>query len=99
MCIRDRLHTLSGGQRRRVELARILFADSAGEPTTLLLDEPTNHLSLTLAEELEDALGTHAGAVVLASHDRWLRRRWHGDVLHLQPGTTADRPGRRRDES
>src|SRR5919107_137951 len=38
------LGTLSGGQRRRIELARILFADSAGEPSILLLDEPTNHL-------------------------------------------------------
>jgi macrolide transport system ATP-binding/permease protein len=51
----------------------------------LLLDEPTNHLSLSLAEELEQALEAHAGAVVLASHDRWLRRRWNHNVLDLQP--------------
>jgi macrolide transport system ATP-binding/permease protein len=50
----------------------------------LLLDEPTDHLSLTLVEELEDALDTSPGAVVIASHDRWLRRRWTGDLVTLR---------------
>ncbi|UTT61468.1 ABC-F family ATP-binding cassette domain-containing protein [Microcella humidisoli] len=70
---------LSVGQQRRVELALVL----GRPPHLLLLDEPTNHLSLRLATELEDALGTHPGAVVVASHDRWLRRRWSGTVLAL----------------
>jgi macrolide transport system ATP-binding/permease protein len=70
---------LSVGQRRRIELALVL----GRPPHVLLLDEPTNHLSLRLATELEDALGTHPGAVVVASHDRWLRRRWSGAVLAL----------------
>ena len=70
---------LSVGQQRRLALA-IAIADP---PDLLLLDEPTNHLSLALAEELEEALGTHPGAVVLASHDRWLRRRWPFPVLPL----------------
>jgi macrolide transport system ATP-binding/permease protein len=70
---------LSVGQQRRLALA-IATADP---PDLLLLDEPTNHLSLALAEDLEEALGTHAGAVVLASHDRWLRRRWGAPVLAL----------------
>ncbi len=70
---------LSVGQRRRVALA-LLIADP---PHVLLLDEPTNHISLTLAEELSEALGTAPGAVVLASHDRWLRRRWDGAELAL----------------
>jgi macrolide transport system ATP-binding/permease protein len=48
------------------------------------MDEPTNHLSLTLAEELEEALMTTLGAVIVASHDRWLRRRWDGDELRLE---------------
>jgi macrolide transport system ATP-binding/permease protein len=48
-----------------------------------LLDEPTNHLSLSLATELEEALGGYPGAVVVASHDRWLRRRWRGPELAL----------------
>jgi len=73
--------SLSGGQKRRLEIARILFAGS----DLLLLDEPTNHVSLALAGELEEALGTAPGGVVLASHDRWLRRRWEGPELTL-PG-------------
>ena len=70
---------LSVGQQRRVELALVL----GRPPHVLLLDEPTNHLSLRLATELEDALGAHPGAVVVASHDRWLRRRWEGAELAL----------------
>ena len=74
---------LSIGQQRRTALALII----ARPPHLLLLDEPTNHLSLTLATELEDALGTYPGAVVIASHDRWLRRRWSAPVLHVRaPG-------------
>ncbi|WP_027342249.1 ABC-F family ATP-binding cassette domain-containing protein [Hamadaea tsunoensis] len=70
---------LSVGQRRRVALALLL----ARPPHVLLLDEPTNHLSLGLADELEEAIGTAPGAVVIASHDRWLRRRWTGSELSL----------------
>ncbi|WP_254773656.1 ABC-F family ATP-binding cassette domain-containing protein [Plantibacter sp. MMLR14_011] len=70
---------LSVGQQRRLALALII----ARPPHLFLLDEPTNHLSLALATELEDALGDYPGAVVIASHDRWLRRRWTGDTLML----------------
>src|SRR3954469_13784721 len=63
------LATLSGGQRRRVELARILFADSGAEPTTLLLDEPTNHLDADSIVWLRDFLRQHTGGLVLISHD------------------------------
>ncbi|MET0352731.1 MAG: ABC-F family ATP-binding cassette domain-containing protein [Plantibacter flavus] len=70
---------LSVGQQRRLALALII----ARPPHLFLLDEPTNHLSLALATELEDALGDYPGAVVIASHDRWLRRRWTGDRLRL----------------
>ncbi len=63
------LSTLSGGQRRRVELARILFADSGAEPTTLLLDEPTNHLDADSISWLRDFLKQHTGGLVLISHD------------------------------
>jgi ATP-binding cassette subfamily F protein 3 len=63
------LATLSGGQRRRVELARILFADSGAEPTTLLLDEPTNHLDADSIVWLRDFLRRHTGGLVLISHD------------------------------
>jgi len=70
---------LSVGQRRRLGLAIAI----AAEPDLLLLDEPTNHLSLALAGEIEDALGATPGTVVVASHDRWLRRRWDGVELRL----------------
>ncbi|MFG3715168.1 ABC-F family ATP-binding cassette domain-containing protein [Micromonospora sp. NPDC047730] len=71
---------LSVGQRRRLALA-LLVADP---PDLLLLDEPTNHLSPRLCDELEDALGGSPGAVVVASHDRWLRSRWHGREIQLR---------------
>ncbi|GAA3755561.1 ABC-F family ATP-binding cassette domain-containing protein [Salinactinospora qingdaonensis] len=76
---------LSTGQRRRVALALVL----AHPPDVLLLDEPTNHLSLRLVEELEDALRTAAGAIVVATHDRWLRRTWEGAELPLTAGKIA----------
>ena len=63
------LRTLSGGQRRRIELARILFADSGGEPTTLLLDEPTNHLDADSITWLRDFLRQHMGGLIVISHD------------------------------
>ncbi|MBB5158236.1 ATPase subunit of ABC transporter with duplicated ATPase domains [Saccharopolyspora phatthalungensis] len=52
----------------------------------LLLDEPANHLSRTLVGELENALHTAPGAIVVASRDRWLRRRWNGPTLKLHDG-------------
>ncbi|HWM06534.1 MAG TPA: ABC-F family ATP-binding cassette domain-containing protein [Actinophytocola sp.] len=68
------LSTLSGGQRRRVELARILFAaaesgSSNGTGTTLLLDEPTNHLDADSVTWLRGFLKSHNGGLVVISHD------------------------------
>src|SRR5215468_1965359 len=64
------LGTLSGGQRRRVELARILFRDAAATGGgTLLLDEPTNHLDADSIGWLRGFLATHKGGLVVISHD------------------------------
>ena len=74
------VRALSVGQRRRLDLA-VLLADP---PDVLLLDEPTNHLSLLLVTELERSLPDYPGAVIVASHDRWLREGWTGERLHLE---------------
>jgi macrolide transport system ATP-binding/permease protein len=71
--------SLSVGQRRRLALALLI----AKPPHVLLLDEPTNHLSLKLAEELEEALRSAPGAMVVATHDRWFRRTWDGPEITL----------------
>jgi ATPase subunit of ABC transporter with duplicated ATPase domains len=68
----QQLRTLSGGQRRRVELARILFAASdsgSGSSTTLLLDEPTNHLDADSIGWLRSFLQSHTGGLVVISHN------------------------------
>jgi ATPase subunit of ABC transporter with duplicated ATPase domains len=71
----QQIGTLSGGQRRRVELARILFAASeagsggGGAGTTLLLDEPTNHLDADSINWLRGFLKGHNGGLVVISHD------------------------------
>ncbi|MCW2624560.1 MAG: hypothetical protein QOF66_6378 [Mycobacterium sp.] len=68
------LHTLSGGQRRRVELSRILFAAAdgrlgSGSSVTLLLDEPTNHLDADSLGWLREFLRGHTGGLVVISHN------------------------------
>lgn len=60
--------SLSGGERFRVALARVLLADPP--PELLVLDEPTNNLDLTSVEQLVDALAAHRGALLVVSHDR-----------------------------
>ncbi|MEV1081382.1 TlrC/CarA/OleB/SrmB family ABC-F type ribosomal protection protein [Streptomyces sp. NPDC050211] len=86
--LRLRIGELSYGQRRRVDLAR-LVADPAD---LLLLDEPTNHLSPALIEELEAALTDYPGAIILVTHDRALRTRFRGEHLAL-PKTARVRVG------
>ncbi|MGB7979840.1 MAG: ABC-F family ATP-binding cassette domain-containing protein [Candidatus Nanopelagicales bacterium] len=79
------LRTLSGGQRRRVELARILF--SAAD--TLLLDEPTNHLDADSVVWLRGYLATHKGGLVVISHDVGLLDLVVNRVLHLDANRTV----------
>lgn len=83
--LRTPVAALSTGQQRRLALALVI----ALEPDLMLLDEPTNHLSLALAGELEETLGRSPGAVIVTSHDRWLRRRWDGPSLPLAGGGPA----------
>ncbi|WP_296605619.1 ribosomal protection-like ABC-F family protein [Nocardioides sp.] len=73
------LKTLSGGQRRRVELARILFSGAE----TLLLDEPTNHLDADSIVWLRDFLKAHKGGLIVISHDTGLLEATVNKVLHL----------------
>jgi len=73
------LRTLSGGQRRRVELSRILFSDAS----SLLLDEPTNHLDADSIVWLRDFLRSYAGGLVVISHDVDLLEHVVNKVFHL----------------
>jgi ATPase subunit of ABC transporter with duplicated ATPase domains len=73
------LRTLSGGQRRRVELARILFSDA----DTLLLDEPTNHLDADSISWLRDYLKSYRGGFIVISHDTDLIETVVNKVFYL----------------
>ena len=80
---------LSGGERRRVSLAKALVTD----PDVLLLDEPTNHLDLPTIEWLENMLKARKGALILVSHDRAFLRALGNGILWLNQGTLRRRQG------
>ena len=73
------IKTLSGGQRRRVELARILFSGAK----TMLLDEPTNHLDADSVVWLRSFLAAHSGGLLVISHDVGLLEQTVNKVFHL----------------
>ena len=83
------LASLSGGQRRRVDLMRVLY-EGAG---TMVLDEPTNHLDRTAKRWLFNELASLPGALVLISHDIALLDEAIDKVLHLSDGTVTEYKG------
>jgi ATPase subunit of ABC transporter with duplicated ATPase domains len=73
------VRTLSGGERFRVSLARLLFADPPAQ--VLILDEPTNNLDIHSVNQLVEALTTYRGAVILVSHDDMFLGRLNLDLV------------------
>ncbi|MEA2149857.1 MAG: transport system ATP-binding/permease protein [Solirubrobacteraceae bacterium] len=87
---RTLVRDLSGGQRRRLQLMRLLMA----EPNVLLLDEPTNDLDIETLTALEDLLDSWPGTLVVVSHDRYFVERVCDDVHALTgDGTISHLPG------
>ena len=92
------LETMSGGQRKRVALARGLthaeVAVRAGSTASLLvLDEPTNHLDVDVIEWLEGVLRSRSGALLLVTHDRYLLDRLSTRIIELDRGHLHSHPG------
>ncbi len=82
--------TLSGGERGRLELAKVLVR----QPDLLLMDEPTNHLDLAAIERLETYLSEYEGAFVLVSHDRAFIRAVCNEIVELENGKLTRYPYR-----
>lgn len=78
----QKLSTLSGGQVKRVALARLIFED----PEFLILDEPTNHLDLEMIEWLEAYLSTQNRTLFMVTHDRYFLDRVCNQILELEGG-------------
>ena len=80
--IEQRVSSLSGGQRKRVALARVLIQN----PDLLILDEPTNHLDLEAIEYLENFLTTNNGTLLMVSHDRYFLDRVCNQIAEMDNG-------------
>lgn len=84
-----RMGELSGGQRKRVALARCLFL----RPDLLILDEPTNHLDAETVEWLEEYLARYRGALLLVTHDRYFLDRVTNRIIEIDRGRVQAFPG------
>jgi ATP-binding cassette subfamily F protein uup len=84
-----RVSSLSGGQKKRVALARALVL----EPDLLVLDEPTNHLDLAGIEWLEEVLRAHNGSVLFVTHDRRFLDNVANKIMELDRGLASEYPG------
>ena len=73
------IHTLSGGEKGRVSLAKLMLS----EANFLILDEPTNHLDITSKEILEEALNNYSGTILYVSHDRYFINQTASRILEL----------------
>ncbi|MDP9372646.1 MAG: ATP-binding cassette domain-containing protein [Chloroflexota bacterium] len=86
---RDPIARLSGGEKSRLQLARLML----GGANCLLLDEPTNHLDIWAAETLEAALDGYDGTLLTVSHDRYFLDRTCTRILELADGELYEYPG------
>jgi len=84
-----RIGDLSGGERGRVALAKLMLSQA----NFLVLDEPTNHLDITSKEILESALNRYSGTVLYVSHDRYFINRTASRILELKGVGFVDYPG------
>jgi len=86
---RKRVRELSGGERNRLQLAKLMLRDT----NFLLLDEPTNNLDLPSCEVLEGALDDYQGTVLVVSHDRYFLDRVVDRIVELDGGRLTEYPG------
>jgi len=91
--VNKRVRVLSGGERTRLAVARMLLRPS----NTLLLDEPTNHLDLDSKEVLLDALVDYGGTLIFVSHDRYFVERLATKIIEVGHGGTMVYPGTYRE--
>ena len=84
-----KISDLSGGERGRVSLAKLMLSDA----NLLILDEPTNHLDIVSKEILEDAINAYEGTVLYVSHDRYFINKTATRILDLTEQTLLNYPG------